>query len=1230
MNRMGQIAFVSMCLAAVAAPIAAFAAGTLPSGYTEVEYIQPDGNDNDRIITDYVPTPNDDKIEAVVEFPTLDTTQRAIWCARASFNSRTWTLFVNAAKKFRYDYGNTISQVADVVLATDQRYTVTAASNQFSFVSAAQSGGYTHAKVPDFTAGGPVVLFSAYYDGTANHVSDWGRHRLYSFKVWRSGTLIHYFVPCKDSGGAATMVDICDNPATLTREGTFTAGAEGHFYDHFLFPTDGLLNITGSPANFGTPSPAYGLLSNLAAGETRVASCGAPMVTNAAEDIEYACTGWKLYDEDGVVVSNGTATSFTYTHPSPAAYRQLEWQWMPSSVKGTVAAGAGGSVSPSGTAWYATDSPVAVTATPDAGKTFVKWTGELPAGVSATAASVTFTPTAPFEMTALFGASFYVAMTGSDGDDGSEAHPFATISNAIEKADAAIADGAQYGIIHVADGSYPENGLVVTNAIVISGNASDRTAVKVGTSGARVFRIAHADAVLRNLTVQNGTVTTKNEADAGGNVRLENGTVANCVLSGGGKASLTDYKGGNLYISAGSAVDCLLTSPLAGPGMYGANAYIAGGVVSRCILENAPKTSSWTALGSGAYLTGGVIENCLLRGNYAGHGTLHLKNSAKAINCTIVNNLPEIYQNGGVAGVMIPGNNASAINCVIFGNGGTATAEWANQSGARFFNCVSTVDNGNGANWIKLPFTNKSSYFEDDESWTPLLGSPMVDGGDDSLYPSTSSQTDLAGNARLSGRHIDIGCRELDQSRFNVAAAVTSHPSVLKGATVDFVCCAAGATGAVTYELDFGDGSAHLVTSNPQVSRRFDVVGFFTVRVRGRDGSGEYGDWVVVSVPVCVAETDIYVSPEGNDANAGTAAAPFRTVAHALATLTNLNSSCATDVDGVTVHVADGTYEENGLPAIGSRVTVEGNASDRTAVKVGKSGARIFCLADEDAVLRNLTVTNGTVLTKNEADAGGNVRLENGTVTNCVLTGGGNSSLTDDKGANLYVGGGMAVDCLLTSPRTGSGSYGLGAYITGGVVSRCIIENAPQKPNSYTPLGAGAYLKGGVIENCLVRDNKAGRGAIYLNAASARAVNCTIVGNTPVSGSGAGVGGVYVNNASALVVNCVIYGNGGTALAEWANKNAATFYNCAFSADAAFTGANSTVKDLTDADFKSAANGNYRPKSGSALFDAGDNERYSANATSATDLDGAKRIQGKGIDIGCWEYQLRGTTIIVR
>ena len=217
---------------------AAFAA--LPSGYMEFEYIQGNGS-NARIVTDYIPKPNLDKIEAVVEFPssTLGANQ-VVWCARYNAQNTTWTLFVRDDSQYRFDYGSpsAVSATLSPALVEGVKYTVTAEGNEFR---SSGTNGQTHAtspdKVADFTAGGPLVLFSAYDKGLPSYTpTSWGKFRLYSFKVWYSGKLVHYFVPCiKASNGKATMVDICDDPATLTREGTFTAGPEGHYYDDMLF-----------------------------------------------------------------------------------------------------------------------------------------------------------------------------------------------------------------------------------------------------------------------------------------------------------------------------------------------------------------------------------------------------------------------------------------------------------------------------------------------------------------------------------------------------------------------------------------------------------------------------------------------------------------------------------------------------------------------------------------------------------------------------------------------------------------------------------------------------------------------------------------------------------------------------------------------------------------------------------------------------------------------------------
>lgn len=736
-------------------------AATLPDGYTEVACITVT-DQNQYINTGFTPYYMTD-IEAHFSVPDFSSQNVLYWTRTSSsfaFITKANTSDPTKTNKVRAyrssDGGGSVETVLpDYLTSTDIFYstkfvdnrtdnTFTVNGQKVNFVVATGTG-----RIPN------MFLFRLNNNGSLySDVKATVGMKLYSFTIFEDGAAVADFVPCLNPDSIAGLYDTVRNAFYPN------AGSGGSFGYETLATT---LDVTGSPDAAGTPSPAYGRVYGLAAGQTKAVSCGETPATDSAGTRKYTCTGWKLYDADGALLDSGSDTSFTYTHPTPAAHRRLEWLWEVVSVSGTVTAGDGGSVSPSGTAWYALDMPVTMTATPDSGKEFVGWTGTLPSGISATSAAVIFTPTAPFEMTANFVTCFCVATTGDDDNPGTAAEPFATISNAIEKADAVIAGGAQTAMIRVLDGTYLENDLVVTNAIVISGNAADRTAVKIGKTGARVFRIANAGAALRNLTVQDGTLTAADMAYAGGNVRLEAGTVTNCVLTGGGNSSLSGGRGGNIYVSGGSVVDCLMTSPLAGPGIYGGSAYIAGGVVSRCIIENTPQTSRETARGGGACLIGGVIDNCLLRGNHAGSGTIALYNAAKAVNCTIVNNVPETYGGGGVAGVMITGSSASAINCVIYGNGGTATAEWANQSGACFFSCAFAADaaySGTASTVLNLTDAAFKNFAGGD--YRPKRGGALFNAGDNTLYSSyATSELDLGGGKRIQDNIIDIGCWEV-------------------------------------------------------------------------------------------------------------------------------------------------------------------------------------------------------------------------------------------------------------------------------------------------------------------------------------------------------------------------------------------------------------------------------------------------------------------------------------
>lgn len=108
-------------------------------------------------------------------------------------------------------------------------------------------------------------------------------------------------------------------------------------------PTFSQLAITCSAAeDVSTPSPEYGYVSGLSAGDTVAVSCGTTPWTNALRTVAYSYAGWKLYNQNGAELTNGVETSFTYTHPTPAAFRRLEWQWVASPIDGAYVPGENG------------------------------------------------------------------------------------------------------------------------------------------------------------------------------------------------------------------------------------------------------------------------------------------------------------------------------------------------------------------------------------------------------------------------------------------------------------------------------------------------------------------------------------------------------------------------------------------------------------------------------------------------------------------------------------------------------------------------------------------------------------------------------------------------------------------------------------------------------------------------------------------------------------------------
>ena len=204
-----------------------------------------------------------------------------------------------------------------------------------------------------------------------------------------------------------------DNLTYSTQTYSSTTGGNGYGLKQLTVHVilDGFW-ITSQPGGVGAADPDFGLV-NLEPGASLAVSCQSAW-TNAAGNEAATCAGWKLYDAAGALISNGTGNAFTYTHPTPAAYRRLEWQW-DMEYKVAATADAGGSVSPA-EQWVAPGATATVTATADAGRAFAKWTGDMPGSMECDN-PVAFPVTQPCALAAQFttpGAAWHWTGAGSD------------------------------------------------------------------------------------------------------------------------------------------------------------------------------------------------------------------------------------------------------------------------------------------------------------------------------------------------------------------------------------------------------------------------------------------------------------------------------------------------------------------------------------------------------------------------------------------------------------------------------------------------------------------------------------------------------------------------------------------------------------------------------------------------------------------------------------------------
>ena len=263
---------------------------------------------------------------------------------------------------------------------------------------------------------------------------------------------------------------------------------------------------------------------------------------------------------------------------------------------------------------------------------------------------------------------------------------------------------------------------------------------------------------------------------------------------------------------------------------------------------------------------------------------------------------------------------------------------------------------------------------------------------------------------------------------------------------------------------------------------------------------------------------EYYVSPNGDDANDG--------LSSAMAFLTIDKAITAATASSDIIHVAPGTYSTTTQYGPNLKAKLVGSGATRDAVVIQSAGTYRTLRMAADSWLENVTVVGEESY---KADKGGGIEMNGGTVTNCVLRDG--TAVGNDyynAGGNIYVSApaALVVDCVITGGMTKN--RGGNVCLDNGTVRNCVISGGsiPEKKNSNAQQhGGNVFSNKGRIENCTITGGSAERaGNVYLYDAAAVLADSTVSGGT---GDNHG-GNIFQRNG--VVTNCVV--SGGTATAQ--------------------------------------------------------------------------------------------------
>lgn len=296
--------------------------------------------------------------------------------------------------------------------------------------------------------------------------------------------------------------------------------------------------------------------------------------------------------------------------------------------------------------------------------------------------------------------------------------------------------------------------ITISNAVTIDASSLPAGIAISGNNSSRVFQVAsNVTASLTGLTIRDGFISAFSVRGAGIN-NQGTLTLARCTFLGNTNVNAS---GGALYNERGTLTlaQCAL---LRNYGSGGAIANLSGTVVltQTTLSGNAAITLGGAILTQSAPLAPAqcTLAQCTLTGNtsISGSGgaiavTVSSAQSTLAlVNCTLTENSA-----GPFIGGAIYSSGFTATNCIIAGNSAA--------SSLNFNGTLSGANNITNGTPLLAPLAD---YGGPTQTMPPLLGSPAIDAGNDSV--ATAFPTDQRGFPRLAGAHVDIGAVELPVS----------------------------------------------------------------------------------------------------------------------------------------------------------------------------------------------------------------------------------------------------------------------------------------------------------------------------------------------------------------------------------------------------------------------------------------------------------------------------------